>query len=94
MTQPPSWLSLLALDLCAQAAGWRSWGGLSNAAAAPLHGTLLPAPWAARCLWSGSVAGGSSCFPGNRLVVPGEMELVELGPWGGGSWTLGRWLLL
>lgn len=48
MTQPPSWLSLLALEPRAQAAGWRGWGGRTRAAAAALCGTLLPAPRAAR----------------------------------------------
>lgn len=37
------------------------------------------------------VAGGSSHFPGSRLVVVGEVELVELGPWDGvpGLWEDG-----
>lgn len=50
MTQPPSWLSLLTLELHARAAGWGSWAGLTSSAVASFRGTLLPAPRAALCL--------------------------------------------
>lgn len=43
-----------------------------------------PAPSPAGSTLPLRLAGGSSCIPGSRLVVLGDMELVELRPWDGG----------
>lgn len=89
MTQSLPWLSPLILEIHVQAAVWRSWDGLS-AAVAPLHGTLLPAPWAAHVLSGYLEAGAASQTAGwlylerRSLLGPG---MGVSGPWEDGFFS-------
>lgn len=84
MTQSLSWLSPLILEMHTQAAVWSSWGGLTSAAVAALHGTLLPAPRAARVLpgylEAATVSQAANWLYWERWSLLGP-EMGSSGPW-------------